>query len=67
MDAGQLQIEMENERGEMETRVLAPGEVIESKPGRKHRVAALSDVRLIEVSTPELDDVVRVADDYNRG
>jgi hypothetical protein len=30
-------------------------------------VRALEDVRLIEVSTPELDDVVRVEDDYNRG
>jgi hypothetical protein len=40
--------------------------VIENQPGRKHRVTALEDVRLIEVSTPELDDVVRVEDDYHR-
>ena len=40
--------------------------MIENQPGRKHRVTALTNVRLIEVSTPELDDVVRVADDYHR-
>jgi quercetin dioxygenase-like cupin family protein len=50
----------------METRALGPGDVVENQPGRKHRVTALEDVRLIEVSTPELDDVVRVQDDYDR-
>ncbi len=66
VDEGQLEVQLENEIGEMEQHVLGPGEVIENAPGRKHRVTALTDVRLIEVSTPELDDVVRVADDYNR-
>jgi mannose-6-phosphate isomerase len=66
VDSGALQIEWENDAGEMEIRKLGPGDVIENKPGRKHRVTALENVRLIEVSTPELDDVVRVADDYNR-
>jgi mannose-6-phosphate isomerase len=36
-------------------------------PGTHHRVTALEDARLIEVSTPDLDDVVRVQDDYGRG
>jgi len=66
VDEGVLQMEWENDRGEMETRVLNPGDVIENKPGRKHRATAMEDVRLLEVSTPELDDVVRVEDDYNR-
>lgn len=66
VDSGRLQIEWENDCGEMELLVLSPGEVIENKPGRKHRVTALEDVRLIEVSTPELEDVVRVEDDYQR-
>lgn len=66
VDSGKLQMELENDQGQMETLVLGPGDVVESKPGRKHRVTALKDVRLIEVSTPELDDVVRVADDYKR-
>jgi mannose-6-phosphate isomerase len=66
VDVGKLQIERENDSGQMETAVLGPGDVVENQPGRKHRVTALEDVRLIEVSTPELDDVVRVQDDYNR-
>ena len=66
MDSGVLQVEWENERGEMETLTLRSGDVIENKPGRKHRVTPVEDVRLIEVSTPQLDDVVRVEDDYNR-
>ena len=63
---GKLQVEWENEAGEMEILVLGPGEVIENKPGRKHRVTALETTTMIEASTPELDDVVRVADDYQR-
>lgn len=66
VDQGLLEMEWENQQGEMETLQLRPGDVIENKPGRKHRVAAVEDTRLIEVSTPELDDVVRVEDDYNR-
>jgi mannose-6-phosphate isomerase-like protein (cupin superfamily) len=66
VDSGRLQIEHENGLGEMEVVILGPGDVIENLPGRKHRVTALEDVRLIEVSTPELDDVVRVQDDYHR-
>ncbi len=66
VDRGSLRMEWENEEGRMETRDLGPGDVIENKPGRKHRAIAVEDVRLIEVSTPELDDVVRVEDDYRR-
>lgn len=66
VDRGVLQIELENEAGEMGVLELKPGDVIEITPGRKHRVTALEDVRLIEVSTPQLDDVVRVQDDYDR-
>jgi mannose-6-phosphate isomerase-like protein (cupin superfamily) len=66
VDSGTLQVEHENEAGQMETLLLGPGDVLENRPGRKHRVTALENVRLIEVSTPELDDVVRVEDDYRR-
>ena len=66
VDAGTLQVEWEDPQGTMQTLRLAPGDVVENQPGRKHRVTAIEDTRLIEVSTPELDDVVRVEDDYNR-
>jgi mannose-6-phosphate isomerase-like protein (cupin superfamily) len=66
VDRGVLQIEWENEQAQMETLILRAGEAIENKPGRRHRATALEDLRLLEVSTPELDDVVRVEDDYRR-
>jgi mannose-6-phosphate isomerase-like protein (cupin superfamily) len=50
------------------TLVLETGESYRIQPGTIHRFCAPSDtyVRLIEVSTPEIDDVVRLHDDYNR-
>ena len=66
VDRGRLQIEREDDAGVMQTHVLGPGEVIENRPGQKHRSTALEDVRIIEVSTPHLDDVVRTEDDYAR-
>ena len=66
VDSGVLQVEWENDNGDMEIIILRQGDVLENKPGRKHRVTPVEDVRLIEVSTPELDDVIRVEDDYKR-
>ena len=66
VDAGVAEAEWENEQGQMEVIRLMPGDVIENRPGRKHRTTAVEDLRLIEVSTPHLDDVVRVEDDYKR-
>ena len=46
---------------------LEPGSVYHIRPGDMHRfTAGLEDVTLIEVSPPELDDVVRVEDDHGR-
>ena len=66
IDQGKVEMEWENDQGQMERRVMEPPDVIENKPGRKHRVTALENARLIEVSTPEMDDVQRVEDDYGR-
>ena len=46
---------------------LPPGSVYHISPGDFHRfTAGAAPVTLIEVSTPELDDVVRVEDDHGR-
>ena len=45
---------------------LEPGEVFHVAPKTIHRMVAVTDVELIEVSTPELDDVVRLEDAYGR-
>ncbi len=49
-----------------ETRVFHPGESVIIPPPTKHRLTALTDVDVMEVSTPELDDVVRLEDRYGR-
>jgi mannose-6-phosphate isomerase len=46
---------------------LAPREPFHIAPGHRHRMIAITDTEVVEVSTPELDDVVRLADRYGRG
>lgn len=46
--------------------ILNNGHVIKIKPVAVHRMEALTDTILIEASTPHLDDVIRLADDYLR-
>lgn len=45
---------------------LAPGQSIRIVPGMLHRMEAVTDCRILEVSTPQLDDVVRIRDRYGR-
>ena len=46
--------------------IMNPGDSITIHPGDKHRIEALTKLKVIEVSTSHLDDVVRVEDDYGR-
>ena len=50
----------------MEPRTLRVGESIHIAPGLLHRIEAIEDCRILEASTPELDDVIRVRDRYGR-
>ncbi|HEX8321746.1 cupin domain-containing protein [Longimicrobium sp.] len=45
---------------------MTPGQCITVRPGDVHRMEALEDSVLLEVSTPELDDVIRLEDRYGR-
>lgn len=45
---------------------LNEGESITINPGEIHRIVPLRDSKILESSTPELDDVIRVEDDYER-
>jgi mannose-6-phosphate isomerase len=45
---------------------MRPGESYHVKPGTVHRMRAVTDCDVLEASTPEVDDVVRVQDDYGR-
>jgi quercetin dioxygenase-like cupin family protein len=46
--------------------VVGPGAAFHFAPGTVHRMTALEDTTIIEVSTPQLDDIVRLEDDYGR-
>lgn len=50
----------------LQTLLLKPGSSFHITPGTIHRFVAEKDVVLAEVSTPELDDVVRLEDRYGR-
>lgn len=50
----------------LQHRPLIAGEIVHVRPGMVHRIEAVTDITLIEVSTPHLDDVIRIADDWNR-
>jgi len=63
---GKVKFTLENDSGELDEDVIGPGEVRIVAPGRRHRMEAIEDSKFFEVSTPELDDVVRVEDDYKR-
>ena len=46
--------------------VVGPGAAFHYRPGTVHRVTAIEDTTILEVSTPHLDDVVRLEDAYGR-
>jgi len=64
--SGRLRLHLEDDAGIMSLRDLGPGEHAHVSVGRRHRFEALERVALIEVSSPELDDVVRLEDDFGR-
>jgi len=45
---------------------VSPGQPFHVTPGTVHRMTAIEDCDVFEVSTPELDDVVRLEDRYGR-
>jgi mannose-6-phosphate isomerase len=63
---GRLRLTLQGDDGVVGVRELGPGEGSHIAVGRIHRYEALERVELLEVSTPELDDVVRLEDDFGR-
>ena len=64
---GRAKLEL-GEMGEsiLHEEIVGPGAAFHYSPGTVHRVTALEDTTIIEVSTPQLDDVVRLEDAYGR-
>lgn len=65
--SGKAEAYLENEAGEIEMCIAEGGDSWSIPAGRKHRIIVLDDVVLLEASSPEVDDVVRIADDAGRG
>jgi len=64
---GEAEVWLENENGVVERKKMKKDDFFTVVPPKKHRVIALTDIILQEVSTPEVDDVVRIDDDTDRG
>ncbi len=63
---GELELTAGPDRDALVTLVLVPGSVFHVPPGLLHRMAARTDCSILEVSTPQIDDVVRLEDRYGR-
>jgi mannose-6-phosphate isomerase len=63
---GRAKLELGDRDGELDSTEIAPGDTFRFRPGTVHRLSALEDTLVVEVSTPELDDVVRLDDAYGR-
>ncbi len=64
--SGRMELVWWVEGEEPRSRVLMPREPFHIPAGMRHRMNALEDTDVLETSTPELDDVVRLADRYGR-
>jgi mannose-6-phosphate isomerase len=64
--SGAMDLVLESDSGEIETNRLTAGMSAHIRPGRRHRFIGVEDTDLFEVSSPEIDDVVRIEDSYGR-
>jgi mannose-6-phosphate isomerase len=63
---GRLRLYLEDDQGVVQVEDLGPGTDRNVPTGRIHRYEAIERCELVEVSTPELDDVIRIEDDFGR-
>ena len=67
VESGRARVELGHTgEGMLDEAVISPGDAFRFRPGTVHRVTALEDTTIIEVSTTELDDIVRLEDRYGR-
>jgi mannose-6-phosphate isomerase-like protein (cupin superfamily) len=65
LHSGRLKFEIDTGSG-LTSREMLPGQRVHITPTTVHRMTAIEDSDIFEVSTPELDDVVRLEDRYGR-
>ena len=66
VQSGRLLFEVGAHEDHLESFELLPGEAIHLTPGTRHRMTAIVDTVVLEASTTQLDDVVRLEDRYGR-
>lgn len=64
--SGKIKMFFGKDKNELEEKIMNPGDKIDIFPYIIHRPEALEDSQIFEVSTDELEDIVRLADDYGR-
>ena len=67
VESGRARLELGDVGQEaLDEEVVTAGACFRFRPGTVHRITALEDTTILEVSTPQLDDVVRLEDAYGR-
>ena len=64
--SGQLKIHSGPAENELTVKIYGPNDTITLLPGTIHRMEGVEDCVYLEASTPQMEDVVRIKDDYNR-
>jgi mannose-6-phosphate isomerase len=64
--SGKILLQIDGEDGVLLSLEMTPGSSHRVLPGRRHRFQALETADVLEVSTPQYEDVVRIEDDYQR-
>lgn len=67
IESGEAEVWLEDAAGVIQKHVVRPGDSFFVPVTRKHRVIALTDLEMFEVSNEYVDDVVRIADEFGRG
>jgi len=65
LQSGLMEVDLEND-GVRATHQMRPGQALRIEAGTRHRMRAVQECEVVEVSTIELDDVVRLEDRYGR-
>jgi mannose-6-phosphate isomerase-like protein (cupin superfamily) len=66
LSSGKMLLQVQEPEGGQREIEMLPGDVYHVRPGTIHRMTAVETCDVLEVSTPELDDVVRLDDRYGR-
>ena len=64
--SGLLNISQGTSQDSLESKIYCAGDTVTINPGLIHRMEGVEDAVYLEASTPEMDDVIRLVDDYKR-